>query len=413
MNWLSQAREGVAVAFGALRADRMRATLAVLGIAIGVATVMLMTGLLTGIRTTMMDEVAAANPDAFTVQRYTAWRLAADERSLFGGNPVITLDERALIATLPTVRAALATLYVRSEMNEVYYEGKRVYGINIFGKSADWPSLEQGNFIDGFNFLAAQDANASLVIVLSASLARAIAGRVDLVGHEMKIAGHRFSVVGVFDDKHGPFGSSIEKMAWIPVTTAIRRLGARSDYLSLYVIPRAGVGPTAAMDEVISVLRTKRHLRPTQANTFELTTNAAALELFSRWSGAFFLVMLLLSSLGLLVGGVGVVAIMMISVTERTPEIGMRKAVGATNRTILWQFLVESVTVTLCGGVLGMIVGGSGALLIAAFSPIPAAIPLWSVLAALAVSVVSGIGFGLYPAMQAARLDPVEALRYE
>lgn len=137
------------------------------------------------------------------------------------------------------------------------------------------------------------------------------------------------------------------------------------------------------------------------------------MQMFNRLTGAFFLVMLVLSSIGLMVGGVGVVAIMMISVTERTREIGVRKALGATRREILWQFLVESMTVTLVGGAIGVLFGGGGAMLLGALTPIPAAVPLWSVVAALAVSAVAGIGFGLYPANRAASLDPVEALRYE
>jgi putative ABC transport system permease protein len=139
----------------------------------------------------------------------------------------------------------------------------------------------------------------------------------------------------------------------------------------------------------------------------------ALADMFNQIAGAFFLVMLILSSIGLMVGGVGVVAIMMISVTERTREIGVRKALGATRREILWQFLVESMTVTVIGGIIGIAVGGGGALLLGALTPIPAAVPLWSIAAGLGVSAITGIGFGLYPANRAARLDPVEALRYE
>jgi putative ABC transport system permease protein len=135
--------------------------------------------------------------------------------------------------------------------------------------------------------------------------------------------------------------------------------------------------------------------------------------MFDRLTGVFFLVMLVLSSIGLMVGGVGVVAVMMISVTERTREIGVRKALGATRREILWQFLVEAATVTVVGAAIGLALGIGGALLLATAAPIPAMVPLWAIAAALAVAAISGVGFGLYPAWRAARLDPVEALRYE
>jgi putative ABC transport system permease protein len=167
------------------------------------------------------------------------------------------------------------------------------------------------------------------------------------------------------------------------------------------------------MDDVTATLRTARGLRPADENNFALIRQEAFLDLFNRLTGVIFLVMLVLSSIGLMVGGVGVVAIMMISVSERTREIGVRKALGATRREILWQFLVEAVTVTVIGAIIGLLLGGGGALLLGAATPIPATIPLWSVVAALVVSAFCGIGFGMYPANKAARLDPVEALRYE
>jgi putative ABC transport system permease protein len=173
------------------------------------------------------------------------------------------------------------------------------------------------------------------------------------------------------------------------------------------------VAQAQAMDEVTVTLRTSRGLRPADENNFALIRQEAISDMVGRFTGIFALVMLVLSSVGLLVGGVGVVAIMMISVTERTREIGVRKALGATRKEILWQFLVESMTVTVIGGAIGMLVGGGGALLLALFTPLPASVPLWSIAAALGVSAVTGIGFGLYPANKAARLDPVDALRYE
>jgi putative ABC transport system permease protein len=168
-----------------------------------------------------------------------------------------------------------------------------------------------------------------------------------------------------------------------------------------------------AIDDVTAVLRGMRGLRPGEENTFSIVTQDKLLESWNQVTGMFFLVMIALSSVGLMVGGVGVVAIMMISVTERTREIGVRKALGAKRREILWQFLVEAATLTLVGGVVGMLVGGLISVLIAAFSPLPAKVPIYSVIAALGMSVLTGIAFGLYPAAKAARLDPVEALRHE
>ena len=162
-----------------------------------------------------------------------------------------------------------------------------------------------------------------------------------------------------------------------------------------------------------AALRSKRGLRPGQANNFAVVTQDRVLEAFNKITAGFFIAMITLSSVGLMVGGVGVVAIMMISVTERTREIGVRKALGATRQTIMWQFLVEAATLTLVGGIVGMVVGAGIAFLIGAISPLPAYVPLISVVLALVAAALMGVLLGIYPASKAARLDPVEALRYE
>jgi putative ABC transport system permease protein len=167
------------------------------------------------------------------------------------------------------------------------------------------------------------------------------------------------------------------------------------------------------MDDVVMTMRSMRGLRPGQPNNFEAVTQERYLEVFNSSTAMVRILMFALSSVGLMVGGVGVVAIMMISVTERTREIGVRKALGATRREILWQFLVEAATLTLVGGVVGMILGGGISLLISTATPLPAHVPIMSVVAALAAAALTGIVFGIYPASKAARLDPVEALRYE
>ena len=156
-----------------------------------------------------------------------------------------------------------------------------------------------------------------------------------------------------------------------------------------------------------------RGLKPGEDNNFAVVTQDKLLDSWNKVTGIFFLVMIALSSVGLMVGGVGVVAMMMISVTERTREIGVRKALGARRREILWQFLVEAATLTLVGGAAGMILGGGIAFLLKALTPVPAAVPVWAIVVALGASVLTGVGFGLYPAARAATLDPVEALRYE
>jgi putative ABC transport system permease protein len=183
--------------------------------------------------------------------------------------------------------------------------------------------------------------------------------------------------------------------------------------MEVAVVPTERASTAEAQDQVTAALRSKRGLRPDQANNFAIVTQDRVLEAFNKITAGFFIAMITLSSVGLMVGGVGVVAIMMISVTERTREIGVRKALGATRGEIMFQFLVEAATLTLVGCLVGMGLGALAAAAIRQFTPIPASVPLLSVVAAVLVSILTGVLFGLYPANKAARLDPVEALRYE
>jgi len=235
----------------------------------------------------------------------------------------------------------------------------------------------------------------------------------EAVGKEVRFNGDLFTVIGVYRPIANAFDSNDKGKAIVPFTTAQRRLNVGVRWMDLTVKPRDGVNRDFAMDEVIATLRITRHLRPAEKNDFFISTPEKIMELYNKIVGVFFLVMIVLSAIGLLVGGVGVVAIMMISVTERTREIGVRKALGATRGTILWQFLVEAATLTTVGAIVGLIIGGSLTLLIRSMTPIEASTPPMAILAALGTSAFLGIVFGLLPAMRASRLDPVEALRYE
>ncbi len=220
-------------------------------------------------------------------------------------------------------------------------------------------------------------------------------------------------MIGVYAPPPSLFSGATPPFVGIPHGAFVKQVPYMKGRMRLAVAPGPDHTQQQAMDEVVATLRSLRRLKPGQENNFSIVTQDKLLDSWNKVTGMFFLVMLVLSSIGLVVGGVGVVAIMMISVTERTREIGVRKALGATRRAIQWQFLVEASTLTLVGGAVGMLGGGLLAFAVSRLTPIPAHVPLWSVLAALAASALTGIGFGLYPATRAARLDPVEALRYE
>lgn len=413
MNFAS-AREGVQIALDALRSNRIRAALTILGIVIGVATVVAMAALIGGVRSTVVGQLEAFGPKNFIVDRWDPSELSfvnhGSQRPPWEGKPAITFQEAEMLAALPSIRSVTSAV---DTQGEVRAGSRTVSSVMVAGRGYQWPDYVTGEFVHGRNYLPTDEQRSSAVAVLSDGLATALFDDRDPTGRSIRISGQQFTVTGVYKQNDNIFTGAMGEWAAVPTGAATKRLGANQNWISLLMVPTSTTTQAEAMDDVTSALRTARGIRPAEDNDFALIRQQAFLELFDRITGVFFLVMLVLSSIGLMVGGVGVVAIMMISVTERTREIGVRKALGATRREILWQFLVESMTVTVIGGIIGLFLGGGGAMLLRTFTSIPAIVPLWSVFAAIIVSAITGIGFGMYPANKAARLDPVDALRHE
>ncbi|MEQ9570074.1 MAG: ABC transporter permease, partial [Longimicrobiales bacterium] len=282
-----------------------------------------------------------------------------------------------------------------------------------------WPRYAQGDFLAGRDFTPAEVRESRAVVVVSAALALELFGQLDPIGRTVRLSSpfrdvrDDFRVIGVFEPVENLFSAAVEHWIVLPYTAGLKRLKADDSQAQILVVPDSTYTQSQVQDEVIATLRSARGLGPREENDFALLASAQLIDTFNRLTGVFFLVMLALSSAGLLVGGVGVIGIMLISVTERTREIGVRKALGATRREILWQFLVEAGVLTMLGGAAGLILGGLAAYGTAHFTPIPARIPLWSIGAALASAAFTGMLFGLLPAYRAARLQPVEALRAE
>lgn len=255
-------------------------------------------------------------------------------------------------------------------------------------------------------------------MIINDTLKARLFGDSDPIGKVAQIDGKPFTVIGVYHTKAG-FLKTMDgrgpdrPRAIVPIESARRHLNLWSRGVLLMVKPRADAVQADVMDDVTATLRGRRGLRPSQPNNFFLVTQDRMMEVFDKLFGTIFIVGLALSGVGLLVGGVGVIAIMMISVTERTREIGVRKALGATRATILWQFLVEAATLTSIGAGIGLLLGTVAALLVRTLTPIPAEVPGMAVVVALVASALTGVAFGMMPAIRAAKLDPVEALRYE
>ncbi len=412
--------EGLIIAWEALRANKIRSSLTILGVAVGVSVVVAMAALITGIRTSVMSAFESAGPNNFVVTRFDFTQVRhSDEgnnRPPWWNKPEIEPTEAERLAALPGIDEALFNFGFSSDFD---FEGQRVRSVNSQGYSAGWPRYSQGDFIAGRDFTPAEVRQNRALVVISAELALELFGQRDPIGRRVRVGNvfrgtqESFTVVGVFQPEPNVFTSAVKHFAIFPHPAAARRLRQSSWQAQILVVPKASVSMSQAQDEVIAALRGMRGLGPREENNFALLSSAQIVDLFNRLTGVFFLVMLALSSAGLLVGGVGVIGIMLISVTERTREIGIRKAVGATRREILWQFLVEASVLTALGAVAGMAAGWGLATSVAAWTPLPARIPIWAVGAAIGMAILTGMLFGLIPAHRAARMDPVVALRFE
>jgi putative ABC transport system permease protein len=285
--------------------------------------------------------------------------------------------------------------------------------VAMAGMSPSWNLVNGGDILAGRNFTPMEYAAGARVAIINDKVAESLFPRRDAVGKRIKIFGQPFEVIGLHAEAASLFSNADEPRLAIPHTTFTKVAEWQKGWLEIAVLPTDAATVQAAQDQVTAALRTARSLRPGQPDDFAIVTQDRILDTFNNITAAFFVVMIALSSVGLMVGGVGVVAIMMISVTERTREIGVRKALGATRREIMFQFLVEAATLTLVGCMAGMALGALIAWGVRSFTPIPATIPLLSVVAAVAASILTGVLFGLYPASKASSLDPVEALRYE
>ncbi len=405
--------EGVGIALESIRANKLRAGLTILGVSVGVFVVVAIGAMITGINGAVTKDLASAGPNTFYVSRAPISFEACDgsaDTCKWRRNPRLTVDDAATFRALPSIRAVITGINTNASAR---YRGEFLSSISVQSFSTDWLMVDGGTIVTGRSWTDAENKAGSKVVVLNKKITEQLFGESDPLGKQVQIGNVPFDVIGTYDKPLNPLGDDNDAVAYMPMQAAITALNARPWWVNITVRPRDEVSRDQAIDDVTAALRGKRRLRPADDNNFAIITQDKIMEIYDKVVGTFFIVMLALSAVGLLVGGVGVIAIMMISVTERTREIGVRKALGATAGIILWQFLVEAATLTGIGGVVGLAVGALVAFIIRTNFPIPAEIPLLSVVAAIGGSIVTGVLFGIIPAFRAARLDPVVALRYE
>lgn len=415
---LTALTEGLGIAWEAMRANKLRSTLTILGVAVGVSVVVAIAAIVTGLRSSVMEAFESAGPNNFIVARFDILGVESseDNRPSWWDRPQLEAYEAERLSRLPSIERALLS---QDFSSDIEFEKERVEDVQSSAYSSGWSAYQAGDFIVGRDFTPAEVRQNRAVVVISSGLATSLFGERDPMGRRVRVLNpwrgtqEPFTVIGVYDPDPNIFSAAIPNWAVFPWTAAERRLRQDLQFAVILVVPKDSVSVERAQDDVIAAMRGMHGLGPREENDFSLASSAQILDMLDQLTAVFFLVILLLASAGLLVGGVGVVGIMLISVTERTREIGVRKAVGATRREILWQFLVEASFLTVCGAGAGMLIGWGGAAALAYYTPLPARIPLWAVTTALGMAALTGMLFGLLPAYRASRLDPIAALRFE
>ncbi|MBV6434257.1 MAG: Macrolide export ATP-binding/permease protein MacB [Bryobacteraceae bacterium] len=420
----AELRENMLVAFDTLRAHKVRSALTILGIVIGVTSVISVASIIQGLNRYVQEKVESLGSRTYFITRFPPGTMSFDRlpEKVRQRKFLEYSDARAIAVYAPAVsfvtvfgtRMAIPGM-AGSGANDVMYEGARVEKLILRGVEPEYAqafpmfTVGQGRFIS-----RADDAHARPVVVLGAAIADSLFGPVDGIGRQVRLNGKLYEVIGILQREAGMFGGpGPDDFALIPMGDFRKRYPEAKELVLAFTVP-ADESIVTAQDQVSQALRRIRKVPPAAENDFELTSPDFLSSMWNQLTGALAILTFIISSVGLLVGGIGVMNIMLISVTERTAEIGVRKAIGARRSDIRAQFLIEAITMCAAGGAIGIAMGMGIAMLVRMLLPsVPATVSwLWAGLG-VAMSVGVGLFFGYYPANRAANLDPIVCLRYE
>ena len=424
-------KEVVVMAFDTVRTNKMRSALTVLGVVIGITSIVGMTAMIRGFDQSLRDLIAQSGPNVVYLQRFSVGSFAngAELKDLLKRPDLTISDARALEAqnsTLQYVDLELGAGPGPTTMRRVFYHDQKTKNLIVFGSGENFAEGTRIPMLTGRFFNGTEVQYRRNVVVLGNTAYKLLfePSGTDPIGKLVRVGSERFEVVGVFDKRPSPGGFNLNQddFVVVPYPTFQRVFGLRVGRIGrigtitnimISVLPRDGVTPAEAMADIERIMRVRHGLKLDQPDDFDLNTQDSFLKLWDSISQGTFFALIVISSIALMVGGIGVMAIMSISVTERTREIGVRKALGARRAEVLFQFLMEATFLTSLGGVLGILLGSGIGWAVHAFSGFPISLPWWSFAIGLGFSASVGLFFGMWPAFKASRLDPIEALRYE
>jgi putative ABC transport system permease protein len=412
MNSAVALRNNIALALDTIRAHKMRTFLTMLGVIIGTGTIIGVGAILTGFDGAVTNVIRSLGPNSIIVSRTPAFQttdLSPEERA----RKQLTYDDaQTLRAECVNCLEISAMAWPNHFPIVTKYKGNAIYQTQLRGVEESFAKTGQMDIDQGRFFTDVEDKHREPVALIGADVTKGLFGLESPLGKEINVDGEQFRVIGTLVRPTASFFDSSDNRVMVPFF-AMRKAYPNAKDVAFVVTAADGRVPQT-VDEIRAILRVQRHVKPGKPADFEMSTSEQMVEQFRSITAMTFLVMIVLSSIGLLVGGIGVMNIMLVSVTERTREIGIRKAIGARRVDIIVQFLSEAAVLTGLGGLFGLVLGWGIAMLSKlVFTSLPTTVPAWAAIAGITVSVGVGLFFGIWPASKAAKLDPVTALRYE
>jgi putative ABC transport system permease protein len=403
--------EGLKLALQSLWANKMRSILTLLGVVIGVASVITVVTLTNGAKQFVTAKINTYGASVITIRKMPQTFMTIDEYLEFQKRKDVTYDDYRAI--LSECKSCLSVGADRATVGRIVYQTRSSTDTNIRGITWTMPALSNLNIEIGRSFTELEDQHSAHVAIVGADVVDNVLGPGDPLGKELRVDGAPYTVIGVAESQGKMMGSSMDNWVGIPLTAFLQSHGSHAT-MDIYV--DAGSGPDA-MDivsgELRTIMRIRRHLAPGVPDSFSIDSSATFGDMLGKILDNFGAVVVAIAGISLVIGGIVIMNIMLVSVTERTREIGVRKALGARRKDILLQFLIESATMSLAGGVIGVIAGIGVAKVITVLIAFPSEVAIWSILVGLFVATAVGLFFGVYPAHKASQLDPIAALRAE